>query len=214
MVRDLQEMLQDRGEFRAVRVLFSGLRGIHVLVEEDREDFEPIRIDSESRRNWAIVEYIRERYQVARSIGKWCQGWDWQVSADIWRVSRVPWSIHGSSALRAIPLEQPYACSSFRDQLRAASPFSLERRFRIRTIRPVPLFTFINGESYGPFRKGWATKLPLAVALHLIWLGLAKPREKGPSQVGAWFDKGWQLFFRSGASSNGMAASMESLTAT
>ena len=71
----------------------------------------------------------------------------------------------------------------------------------------VSLFTFIDGETYGPFRKGWATKLPIAVALHLLWQDLAKPREQGPTQAGAWFDRGWQILFRDSANRRDVVSS-------
>jgi len=205
MVLELVETLEDRGEYQLRQVLFSGMRGIHVLVQDTSSLREAIKLSK--RRGRDLRNHIRERLQTARSIGKWCKGWDWKVSTDIWRVSRVPWSIHGTSALRALPLKKPFTATSFRDQLQAASPFSNVRKIRIRMKQSVPLFTFIDGETYGPYRKGWATKLPIAVALHLIWQDLAKPREQGPTQAGAWFDRGWQILFRGGADMRNIASS-------
>jgi len=145
--------------------------------------------------------------QTARSIGHWCPEWDWTVSADIWRVVRVPWSIHGLSALRAITFTPPYTPNRFREQLKQASPFSFERQLRIRIIRPVPLFTFIDGETYGPYREDWVTRLPIAVALHLMWQDSAKPRDPGPWSAGAWFERGWQILFHESASKEVMVKS-------
>jgi len=73
--------------------------------------------------------------------------------------------------------------------------------------KSVPLFTFVNGETYGPFRKGWATKLPIAVALHLIWQDTARSREEGPAQAGAWFDRGWQILFHFNADKRNIVSS-------
>ncbi|MHA1138118.1 MAG: hypothetical protein ACTSSE_16695 [Candidatus Thorarchaeota archaeon] len=207
MVQELIQTLRDRGEYYQFEVLFSGMRGIHVLGHEDTGEIEPIQLTK--KRSSSLRSHIRKRFQTARSIGKWCKGWDWLVSMDMWRVSRVPWSIHGTSALRAIPLKKPYTAKNFKLQLQAASPFSLERKARIRMKRSVPLFTFIDGETYGPFRKGWATKLPIAVALHLIWQDFARPRESGLTQAGAWFDRGWQILFRSSGIRKGMDSSVQ-----
>ena len=205
MVLELVETLEDRGEYQLKQVLFSGMRGIHVLLEDTSVLREVIQLRKRKSRD--LRDHIRERFQTARSIGKWCKGWDWKVSTDIWRVSRVQWSLHGASALRALPLKKPFTATSFRDQLQAASPFSNVRKVRIRMKKSVPLFTFIDGETYGPYRKGWATKLPIAVALHLIWQDLAKPREQGLTQAGAWFDRGWQILFRGSANRRDIVSS-------
>lgn len=210
LIQELNEFLMDRGEFNLKQVLFSGLRGIHVLVDYNSGLDQPVRICT--RRSQSLSDHIRERLHVARSVGKWCKGWDWNVSADIWRVSRVAWSLHGASALRALPLRKPFTAKSFKQHLQDASPFSYTKKLRIRFIRSTPLFSFVDGKSYGPYSKGWTTKLPIAVALHLIWLDYAKPRESGPSQAGAWFDRGWQILFQGGTRKNNMTASMESLT--
>lgn len=211
LVHELNEYLLDRGDFYLKQVLFSGMRGIHVLVDNNPGLEEPVQLSA--RRSKVLIDHIRERFHLARSVGKWCRGWDWNVSADIWRVSRVAWSLHGASALRTVPLRKPFTASSFKQQLRDASPFSYVKRLKIRTTRNVPIFTFVNGETYGPYRKGWTTKLPIAVALHLIWLDLAKPRESGPSQAGAWFDRGWQILFRGGVNRRSMVVSQEGVSA-
>jgi hypothetical protein len=165
----------------------------------------PIKIGS--RYSQALKSFRRERMQIARSVGNWCPEWDWKVTADIWRVVRVPWSMHGTSALRVITLEPPYTSRRFREQLCHASPFSFNRQLRIRITRPVPMFTFIDGESYGPYRRDWVTRLPIAVALHLIWQDFAKPRDNGPWSASSWFDKGWQILFHDSASKKGMVGS-------
>ena len=196
-VNELIDNLLDRGDFRIRHVMFSGLRGIHILAdrESDSGTMIPLRMQRSRRRQ--LHAFIRERYQTARSIGYWCSSWDWRVTADPWRVTRIPWSLHGNSALRAIILNPPYTAKSFKKQMMEASPFTFGRRINVRITHPVPIFTFIDGEDYGPYRRGWATKLPIAVALHLIWLGFAKTRESGPAQAGAWFEQGWQSLFRS-----------------
>lgn len=194
-VQALAEFLADRGDYRIRRVNFSGFRGIHVLA--DFADIpEVVILDDDILKNKRLKEIRKERLLIARSLGNWLPDWDWRVSADIWRVARVPRSIHGKSALSAITFTPPYTAKRFRNELIAASPFSPAKKIRIRFTRSVPLFTFIDEESYGPYRKGWATKLPLAVALHLIWQDKAKPREAGPHQAGLWFENGWQTLFR------------------
>ncbi|MHA2071102.1 MAG: hypothetical protein ACW985_04890 [Candidatus Thorarchaeota archaeon] len=195
MIQELIQTFQDRGEFKAARVMFSGFRGIHVALEDRNSLESPIQLLPDQRnRDLQTLLYIRK--QTARTIGYWCPGWDWRVSADVYRVARVPWSLHGKSALRAVPLKPPYEVKNIRDQLSASSLFSSDKNLRVRMKRYVPHFVFVDGESYGPYRKGWTTKLPISVALHLIWQGLAKPRESGPSQVGNWFSKDWQTLFR------------------
>ena len=205
-VKQLIETVQDRGDYRVDRVVFSGSRGLHVLVSAPDESVRPIPLVPGKTWPADLSAFVRERKQTARSIGRWCEGWDWTVSADIWRVARVPWSMHGGSALRAVAIKPPYTGATLREQLKSASPFSFSKRLRTRIVRPVPLFTFVDGETYGPFHKGWTTRVPIAVALHLIWLGLAKPREAGPSRAGDWFERGWQILFRSGAQTKAMAA--------
>ena len=206
MIGELRDALIDHGYGGRFEVMFSGHRGIHVRVAQATAQ-SPITLDPDEHRPRELRDLARERIQLARSIGKWCTGWDWEVSGDIWRVSRVPWSIHGDSALRAITLHPPYTSTHFQEQLRYASPFSFHRQLRLRIKRATPFFTFIDGESYGPFRKGWVTRLPIAVALHLIWLGHARPREEGPKRPESWFDRGWQTLFRQKSPSVSMAES-------
>ncbi len=195
MIQEIIQTFQDRGEFRTARVMFSGFRGLHVAIASHIEPDTPIHlVPSQKSRDLQTLLYIRK--QTARAIGYWCPGWDWQVSGDIWRVARVPWSIHSKSALRAVPLKPPYESRSIQEQLRTSSPFSADRKIRVRMTRYAPHFVFVDGESYGPYRKGWTTKLPLSVALHLMWQGLAKPRELGFNQADKWFSKDWQTLFR------------------
>jgi hypothetical protein len=191
----LQEYLMDRGNYDLQSVIFSGFRGIHVMFKPEAGLERPIDLGQsvESQRSFQSLRLEKE--QLARSIGMWVEGWDWKVSADMWRVTRVPWSLHGRSALRAINLKPPYSPKNFRDQIQNASPFTFSRSLRVRIKRPVSIFTFIDGETYGPYPKGWATKLPIAVAMHLIWQDKAKPREEGPSAPGRWFNRGWQSLF-------------------
>jgi hypothetical protein len=194
-IQELMETLEDKDTFRRKSVFFSGHRGFHVLAEPTRDIEEPI-LFSQTYSNNALRDYRKERLQIARSIGFWFPEWDWRVSSDIWRISRVPWSMHAKSALRAISLTPPYTANRIRDQLRVASPFSFDRKVRIRIKQSIPIFTFIDGVSYGPYRKGWVTRIPLAVALHLVWQDLAKLREQGPKNVATWFERGWRKLFR------------------
>ncbi len=203
IVKELVETMKDRGNYRVVQIMFSGARGIHVMLESTDEMTKSLKIQS-TKKSRALKDYYRERFQIARSIGNWCPGWDWKVSADLWRVSRVPWSVHGRSSLRAIILKPPLGPNSIKRQMLDATPFSLDRQLRIRITKTVSLFTFVDGKDYGPYRKGWVTRLPLAVALHLIWMDFAKPREKGPWSAGSWFEKGWQMIFQAGVSNNTM----------
>lgn len=205
MIQELLESIQDRGQYKVKRVIFSGFRGVHVVVEPAESMYEPVKIIPDKPNNWKLREYIRKRVYLARSIGNWCTGWDWKVTADPWRVARVPWSMHGSSALRAISISPPYTSKHLQQQIATASPFSKTRKIKVRVTRSIPLFTFLDGETYGPYHKGWATKIPIAVALHLIWQNLAKPRETGPQSSGGWFEKGWQILFRKVESSKNMA---------
>lgn len=202
-INELTENLIDRGYSEPKNIVFSGHRGIHVY-SGSTDSFQPIEIGEGLHRSRALTELKRERYQVARSVGKWCRGWDWKVSADIWRVVRVPWSIHGKSALVAMRFSKPFTSRNMAQQLADCSPFTFEHRIRVRMKRAIDPFTFIDGETYGPFPKHWPTKLPIGVALHLIWLDSAKPREDGPSQSSRWFRKGWQILFRRKASTNNM----------
>lgn len=203
-VQALSDNLVDRGYIKPQRVVFSGHRGIHVFSEPENDDFVPLRLDGDYLSKQAVFDLRRERYQLARSIGKWCHGWDWRVSADIWRVVRVPWSMHGSAALVAKQFHRPFSSKNIARQIVDSTPFTLERRLRVRIKRAVGPFTFVDGENYGPFPKHWPTKLPIALALHLIWLDLAKPREAGPSQSSGWFRRGWQILFRRTASRKSM----------
>ena len=196
-IQELVDNLLDRGAYKIRHVMFSGLRGIHVVVDQVDQASQVIPIGFSGSQSRLLRSFIRERYQIARAIGKWCPGWDWRVCSDPWRVSRIPWSMHGQSALRAILLKSPYTADSFENQLIDVSPFSFTRRINVRITRSVPIFTFVDAIDYGPFRKGWATKLPVAVALHLIWQGFAKTRESGPEMAGAWFERGWQSLFHS-----------------
>ncbi|MFW9887220.1 MAG: hypothetical protein ACFFER_03510 [Candidatus Thorarchaeota archaeon] len=196
-IQELAELLADHGDYQIKRVTFSGFRGVHVVFDSGKIE-SPLELGSHAHRFPAFKDRQRRRMMLARSVGNWCLGWDWKVSADLWRVSRVPLSLHGASALEAIPISPPYTPKDFGEQLTKSSPFTFSTNLRIRTTRPVPLFTFIDHETYGPYRKGWATKLPIAVALHLIWLGLAKPREAGPKTAGRWFERGWQMLFQRG----------------
>lgn len=203
MIQDLIETVKDRGDFRVTRVMFSGFRGIHVSMDRTEKETPPIALKSNKRcRELLSLKYLR--MQVARSLGYWCPGWDWQVSADIWRVSRVPWSIHGTSGLRAIVFNPPYTSKSLEKQISLATPFSQEKKLLVRMTRFIPAFTFIDSITYGPFFKGWATKLPISVANHLIWQDLAKPREEGPKNSRNWFSKDWQMLFRHHALKSGM----------
>ncbi|MFW9886756.1 MAG: hypothetical protein ACFFER_01150 [Candidatus Thorarchaeota archaeon] len=194
-IQELAELLTDFDSYHIKRITFSGFRGVHVVFDSVERE-ESIELGPRVHSSPAFKERKRRRMMVARSVGNWSPGWDWKVSADLWRVSRVPLSLHGASALEAIPLFPPYTPKHFGEQVANASPFSFSSKLRIRTIQPVPLFAFIDHETYGPYRKGWATKLPIAVALHLIWLGLAKPREPGPQNAGGWFERGWQMLFQ------------------
>jgi hypothetical protein len=202
-VQELIETLRDRNDYRILRVMFSGLRGLHVLAERLDHASEPIPLCRQSQQ---FNELRKERMQVARAIGYWCKDWDWRVTADIYRVARVPWSIHGKSGLRALILHPPYTMESFRGQLRYACPFSFDRQLRIRITRAIPSFTFTDAQMYGPYRKGWVTRLPLAVAAHLIWREMAKPREDGPWSSSSWFEKGWQTLFRAGSTNRIMSS--------
>ncbi|MFW9887645.1 MAG: hypothetical protein ACFFER_05645 [Candidatus Thorarchaeota archaeon] len=188
LVEDLFDAILDRGGYKIGSVVFSGFRGIHMTFDSIDPEL-PIVL--KHNHNSELRSMKRERIQLARSIGNWLPRWDWQVSGDIWRVSRVPLGIHGTSALAALRLTLPLTQKNLRNHLSQASPFSLRRSIRLRMRRPVPLFTFIDGETYGPYRKGWATKLPIAVALHLIWSEFAKPREQGPKNASRWFWEGW-----------------------
>ncbi|MHA1636468.1 MAG: hypothetical protein ACTSUO_06290 [Candidatus Thorarchaeota archaeon] len=193
-ISELIDFVQDRGDFKLNHVMFSGSRGVHVVFNpQDTEDSILINLDTEK---WKLRSFKRSRNLTARSVGYWCKGWDWKVSADVWRVSRVPWSIHGSSGLRAIPLEPPFTSKNIIEQIKRSSIFSSTRKLRVRITRYVPVFTFIDGETYGPFTKDWTTKLPLSIAIHLIWQGFAKAREAGPCSIGNWFASSWQSLFR------------------
>jgi hypothetical protein len=203
-ISELIETLSDRGDYHIVSVIFSGFRGVHIVVERENKKATRIPLGLNYKTRKLLADVRSERKQVARSIGKWCSGWDWKVSADIWRVSRVPFSIHGESALSAIILKPPFSAKSIRNQLKNASPFSLTKNLHVRMKKAVPHFTFIDGETYGPFRKGWSTKLPIAVALHLIWQDYAKPRESGPKNIGEWFSRGWRNFFREDVAGSSM----------
>jgi hypothetical protein len=195
MVQELVENIRYRGNYRVNRVMFSGSRGIHVSALLVSDESRPISLIP-NRRNSSLQSLMQFYKQTARSVGYWCKGWDWKVSADIWRVSRVPWSLHGVSSLRAIPLRPPFTGRHIQQQLKEATVFSETRILHIRTAREVPLFSFTDGETYGPFRRGWATSLPIHAAIHLIWSGLAKPREHGPVSPSSWFNRGWQMLFK------------------
>jgi hypothetical protein len=197
MIEELSEVVSDRMGGRIERVIFSGYRGVHVTVSVPEQTELPLPLNG--RIGPKLKSYQRERRLTARAIGHWSKGWDWEVSGDIWRVIRVPWSIHGSSALRAIPLRPPITPARMRTQLREASPFQMDKALRVRCTGNVPLFTFTDGESYGPFHKQWVTKVPVAVALHLSWLGMAKLAERWYSNPSSWFGNGWQILFRKNA---------------
>ncbi|MHA1769959.1 MAG: hypothetical protein ACTSYL_01670 [Candidatus Thorarchaeota archaeon] len=194
-IMDLIDRLQDYSDYNLTRIVFSGFRGIHLHFKHQKATIEPIRLTGRKHRSRTLKDLSKERLQTARSIGYWSRVWDWQVSADLWRVARVPWSIHGSSALIAIALRRPITSKSIREQLVKASPFSSSHKINIRMKRHIPSFTFIDGVVYGPFRKGVATKLPINVALHLIWSGMARPRESGPTHSENWFERGWKTLF-------------------
>ncbi|MGY5854073.1 MAG: hypothetical protein RTU92_10935 [Candidatus Thorarchaeota archaeon] len=196
-IEALVETISDRGNFKVGRIIFSGYRGVHVTFEEKFDADDVIQL-GRKQNDWKLRALKRKRKQTARAIGYWCPGWDWKVTTDIWRVSRVPWSIHGKSSLRAIVLKPPFTSRNIREQMKLASVFSDSRKLSIRTKRATPSFGFVDGETYGPFRQGWAVNLPLTVAIHLIWLGFAKPREIGPMSTGLWFNMSWQTLFRVG----------------
>ncbi|MHA1928442.1 MAG: hypothetical protein ACTSV2_07680 [Candidatus Thorarchaeota archaeon] len=196
MIHELEEYMRDRENYRIQRVTYSGFRGFHVAFEKLDSACDPITLIDGQIPSRALRDFIKERKQLARFVGYHCKGWDWKVSADIWRVIRVPWSIHGSSSLRAIPLRKYHSRKFLRDQLINATPFSFSDYLQVRIKHNVPLFVFIDGEYYGPYRKGWRVKLPIAVAVHLIWLGVARPREEGPKDISRWFDRGWQLIMK------------------
>ncbi len=199
LISSLEDILRDRGQYRIARVSFSGLRGIHVFVDTCDDLCEPLTL-SPYKQNREWKDFRLERTYISRSVGHWYPYWDWKVTADPWRIARIPRSIHGGSALQAMTFKPPYSMERIREQLRNATPFSLSKQVRIRITRSVPIFTFIDGESYGPFRKDWVTKLPIAVALHLVWLNFAKLRESGPRNSGNWFKSGWQMLFRGSVS--------------
>jgi len=196
MIQELVEFMRYRDNYRLQRVTYSGFRGVHVVFERDDPITKPITLNDKGKPARALKDYIKERKQLARAVGYHCRGWDWKVSADIWRVTRVPWSIHGTSSLRAIQLQSVRSNNILKEQLVDASPFSFSIELEVRMKRNVPSFVFIDNEYYGPFRKGWRTKLPVAVAIHLIWLGFAKPREEGPRDISSWFDRSWQLVMK------------------
>ena len=203
-IEELREIVSDYGIGTLGRVAFSGSRGVHVSFSNENQVSVDLNKESDL---WMLRSFKKSQSQLARSIGYWCKGWDWKVTADIWRVSRVPWSIHGTSSLRAVPLNPPFHMKHVREQMTQATVFSATRNLNIRTTRSIPAFTFVNGETYGPFSKEWATKLPISVALHLIWQDCAKPRETGPSTVDGWFAEDWQILFRYGASKASMPSS-------
>ena len=205
-IAELSEVLTDRLGGKIERVMFSGYRGIHVTFSHPDQSDIPLVLNG--KQGYQLKDFQRERTLTARMIGYWSRDWDWEVSSDIWRVTRVPWSIHSRSALRAIPLRQPVTPSRIRNQLRESSPFSFDKTLKVRITRDVPLFTFVDGESYGPYRKHWSSRLPIAVALHLIWLDMAKPREKGSSNHSSWFERGWQILFRKNAPEENMVTAM------
>ncbi len=202
-ILELVEHLGNLGEWKLDRVMFSGSRGVHAAFTNDDTTVISLRNRDEL---WKLRDFKRERKQTARSIGYWCGEWDWRVTADLWRVSRVPWSIHGSSSLRAIPLKPPFSSKHIQEQIREASVFTNSRHLRVRLIRDVSSFTFIDGSTYGPFTRGWATTLPISVALHLLWKGYAKPREHGPKEYKNWFSQDWQTLFRYNSSRLHMVA--------
>lgn len=196
MLQELIEVMSDMGDYRFDRVTYSGYRGIHISFTDSGFPKIPIPLTRKNAYCRQMKNLVRERKQIARAIGFRCRKWDWKVTADVWRVVRVPWSIHGSSSLRAIPLKSISNSSDLKKELRDASPFSFTSFLKVRIKHNIPFFVFIDEQAYGPYRKGWTTKLPIAVALHLIWLDLARPREKGPSNVAKWFERGWQIMFR------------------
>lgn len=201
-IGELVDTMTDLGPWKLNRVTYSGFRGVHLEFTEPGDLCVPLHDESQ---RWKLRSLKRRRKQIGRSIGYWCSGWDWKVTADIWRVARVPESIHGTSSFRAFNLNPPYSRRHILEQMNQATVFANHRSLRVRAIRAVPPFTFVDGKTYGPYKKGWATKLPIRVALHLLWLGYAKQRESGPVQPELWFKKGWQMLFRSNQQSHHMA---------
>ncbi|NWF96381.1 MAG: hypothetical protein HXY34_09600 [Candidatus Thorarchaeota archaeon] len=199
IIDGLVDLMRDRGDYRPDCITYSGFRGVHVMFSQSTTPKSFITLEGQDSRPRDLRNFVRSRKHMARSVGCWCREWDWKVSADIWRVARVPWSIHGSSALRAIPLKPRSTPSSVTRQLREASPFSFTSSIHVRTKRHIPPFVFVDGETYGPYGKGWTTRLPIAVALHLIWQDLARPREAGPRRTSTWFERGWQVLFHASA---------------
>ena len=197
-IKPLVETIEDMGGFRLKQIVFSGFRGFHVYFEEVETIRTPICTNEKNQR-WLLRAFTQKRNQLARAVGYWLPEWDWKVSADIWRVARVPWSIHGNSSLRAIPLKKSLSSRILKDSFNQACVFSDTRNLSIRMLRKVPTFSYIDGVTYGPFRKGWTTKLPVSVALHLIWQDFAKLREKGLEKAGLWFKESWQTLFRDAA---------------
>ncbi|MBD3407731.1 MAG: hypothetical protein GF411_16555 [Candidatus Lokiarchaeota archaeon] len=108
--------------------------------------------------------------------------------------------MNGKSALCTVPIQWPCSVQTLKNELRYATPFARSRSLNIRIKRSIPVFAFIDGESYGPFRKNSRAKLPIPVALHLIWKDLAKSRETGPKIAANWFVKDWKRFFEQGVS--------------
>lgn len=195
LINELEDILKDKGFGKIIRASFSGFRGVHVFVQHNNDSSELVSLEiNEKSHDWK--NFGLERRYIARSVGNLQPMWDWRVSTDLWRVARVPRSIHGRSALQATNFSSPYTTKRIIQQMTNATPFSLSKEIRVRITHSTPLFTFVDRESYGPFRKDWVTRLPIAVALHLNWLGFAKFRELGPRNIGDWFEHGWQMLFR------------------
>jgi len=199
LINELDDILKDKGFGEIIRVSFSGFRGVHVFVQSNNDSSELVSFEINNKsRDWK--NFGLERRYIARCVGNLQPLWDWRVSNDLWRIARVPRSIHGGSALQVMNFSPPYTTKRIVQQMMNATPFSLSKEIRVRITHSTPLFTYVDGESYGPFRKDWVTRLPIAVALHLNWLGFAKFRESGPRNIGNWFEQGWQMLFRYGGS--------------
>lgn len=102
-------------------VVFSGRRGFHVYywnwVDTDFFELSP---------NQRVLYFIKSRNQIVKQLRQNNIVVDQSVTSDPWRILRLPGTLHGSTGLSAISIQDIHKIKTYEDIYQKAAVFPLE----------------------------------------------------------------------------------------
>ncbi len=106
------------------------------------------------------------------AISKICFRIDASSSMDIYKLMRMPDTLHGGTGLLSCHIKSREDLKSF-EPLCDAVVFREDISRKIEVTRPVPKFSLM-GQSFGPFEVSQTAELPEAVCVYLLLKGVVK----------------------------------------